>query len=60
MPPTDLSAKTAAYVEELIKAHRIIIFSTTTCPYCKKAKKLLESLNETYFSVDLDTIGIFF
>ena len=57
MPPTDTYSKAAAYAEELIKTHKIVIFSTTTCPYCKKAKKLLTSLNEAFFSLELDTYG---
>jgi glutaredoxin 3 len=59
MPPTDSSAKNAAYVEDLIKTNKIVVFSKTWCPYCNKAKKLLESLNENYFALELDVIGIF-
>ena len=59
MPPTNFPSKNAEYVDDLIKSNRIVIFSATYCPYCSKAKKLLESLNENNFSLEVDTLGIF-
>ena len=30
-----------AYVDGLVKAHKVIMFSKTYCPYCVKAKNVL-------------------
>jgi glutaredoxin len=35
-----------------------MIFSKTTCPYCKAAKKLFADLKEPYYALELDTKGI--
>jgi glutaredoxin len=45
-----------AYTDRLIKSSRILIFSTTTCPWCVKAKELLNAINEEYSSFAFDTV----
>jgi len=45
-----------AFFNDLIKNHRVVIFSKTTCPFCAKVKDLFNSLNESYASLDLDEI----
>ena len=40
-PRTAMSAKQT--VDDAIANHKIVIFSKTWCPYCKKAKTLLTS-----------------
>lgn len=44
------------YVDKLLDANKIVIFSKTTCPYCVKTKELFGSLNETFVAVELDEI----
>jgi protein-disulfide isomerase len=46
-----------SFFNDLIKKHKIVIFSKTTCPFCAKVKDLFNSLNESYASLDLDEIG---
>lgn len=62
MPPIEADGKFSPekYVENLIEANKIVIFSKTTCPWCAKVKELFKSLNETYLSVELDIVGQFF
>ena len=31
----------ASIVDPLIKSHKVMVFSKTTCPYCDKAKRVL-------------------
>ena len=33
----------------------VLIFSTTTCPFCSRAKELLESKGAKFESIELDT-----
>ncbi|KAI8616729.1 glutaredoxin [Chytriomyces sp. MP71] len=47
------SAKEIA--EAAIAGNKVVVFSKTYCPYCTKAKKLLDSLGATYTAVELDT-----
>jgi len=35
----------------------VVVFSQTSCPYCKKAKELLESLGAKYKTVEVDALG---
>merc|ERR1712080_254282 len=46
--PETMSAKTA--VENAIsqRKNRTVVFSKSYCPYCRRAKQLLESLGEKY------------
>ncbi len=41
-------------VEELIAKNAVLVFSKTYCGYCGQAKALLEKLNTSYTSVELD------
>ncbi|KAM9970428.1 hypothetical protein ACTFIW_008395 [Dictyostelium discoideum] len=41
-------------VKALIKAHKLIIFSKTTCPYCVSVKDLFKKLKVVPFVVELD------
>ena len=45
-----------SFFNDLIKNHKIVIFSKTTCPFCAKVKDLFNSLHESYASLDLDEI----
>ncbi|KAI8854078.1 thioredoxin-like protein [Chytridium lagenaria] len=41
-------------VNTLINDNNVMVFSKSFCPYCKKAKSLLDSLNVKYTAVELD------
>ncbi|KAM0791629.1 hypothetical protein ACM66B_006068 [Microbotryomycetes sp. NB124-2] len=47
-----MSVKSA--VEDKIKINKIVVFSKSYCPYCKRAKALLDSLGEKYEAIELD------
>nr|XP_009937630.1 PREDICTED: glutaredoxin 2 [Opisthocomus hoazin] len=47
-------AAAANQIQEIISDNCVVIFSKTTCVYCKMAKKLFESLNVNYTAVELD------
>ncbi|KAI8832656.1 glutaredoxin [Chytriomyces cf. hyalinus JEL632] len=56
-PPVNLiaaRATPATIAEEFISASKVAVFSKTTCPYCKKAKGLLNSYNATYSVLELN------
>lgn len=59
MPPTGADGKFSAqkYVEDLLEANKIVIFSKTTCPWCTKVKELFKSINESFLSIELDIVG---
>ncbi|KAI9009504.1 glutaredoxin-1 [Gaertneriomyces semiglobifer] len=42
-------------VEKAIKENHVMVFSKSYCPYCQKAKRLLDSLNVKYVAWELDT-----
>ncbi|KAJ3158865.1 thioredoxin reductase [Geranomyces michiganensis] len=41
-------------VEDAIKNNKVVVFSKSYCPYCIKAKKLLESLQAKFTAFELD------
>ncbi|KAM8822289.1 glutaredoxin 2 isoform 2-T2 [Synchiropus picturatus] len=44
----------AQYVEDLVSQHCVVIFSKTTCPYCRMAKRVFDELGAAYRVVELD------
>ncbi|XP_053720229.1 glutaredoxin 2 isoform X2 [Synchiropus splendidus] len=48
------SAPCAQYVEDLVSQHCVVIFSKTTCPYCRMAKHVFDELGTAYRVVELD------
>lgn len=44
----------AAFVQKTLSAHKIVIFSKTYCPYCRRAKSVFKELNQVPFVVELD------
>ncbi|XP_004488030.1 glutaredoxin-C4 [Cicer arietinum] len=42
------------FVHKTISSHKIVIFSKTYCPYCKRAKAVFKELNQVPFVVELD------
>ncbi|KAJ1703520.1 hypothetical protein LUZ63_003299 [Rhynchospora breviuscula] len=52
--PVDAAKAQRSFIRSTIKAHDIVIFSKSYCPYCKKAKGVFKDLNEEPFVVELD------
>ncbi|XP_069009107.1 glutaredoxin 2 isoform X2 [Embiotoca jacksoni] len=42
------------YVQEVIKQNCVVIFSKTTCPYCKMAKNVFNEIGANYKVIELD------
>uniref|UniRef100_A0A8C3XXU4 Glutaredoxin-2, mitochondrial n=1 Tax=Catharus ustulatus TaxID=91951 RepID=A0A8C3XXU4_CATUS len=40
--------------QDIVSHNCVVIFSKTTCPYCRMAKELFEGLNVNYTAVELD------
>ncbi|XP_058808791.1 uncharacterized protein LOC131674253 isoform X2 [Phymastichus coffea] len=41
-------------VDKLIVSDKVVIFSKTTCPFCKMAKEVFDKLKEAYTAIELD------
>ncbi|CEG67705.1 Putative Glutaredoxin [Rhizopus microsporus] len=41
-------------VEEIIKTNKIVVFSKTYCPYCRRAKEVLKQHGVQFFVMELD------
>ncbi|KAJ4833208.1 Glutaredoxin-C3 [Turnera subulata] len=50
----EASNSASAFVQNVIYSNRIVIFSKSYCPYCKRAKGIFRELNEQPFVVELD------
>jgi glutaredoxin len=44
-------------VQKVVESNKVVVFAKTYCPYCKKAKKLLESLGVEFVAIELDELG---
>ncbi|KAJ7979372.1 Glutaredoxin family protein [Quillaja saponaria] len=44
----------AAFVKKTISSHKIVIFSKSYCPYCKRAKGVFKELNQVPHVVEID------
>ncbi|XP_069376925.1 glutaredoxin 2 isoform X2 [Paralichthys olivaceus] len=42
------------YVQEVVSQNCVVIFSKTTCPYCKMAKNVFNEIGANYKVVELD------
>ncbi|NXX81817.1 GLRX2 protein, partial [Urocolius indicus] len=42
-------------IQEIVSGNCVVIFSKTTCPYCRIAKKLFDDIHVDYKAVELDT-----
>lgn len=53
----NIDTNTAEYkfIAEKIKAHPVILFSKSTCKFCKMAKEVLDSLSVDYAEEDIGT-----
>ena len=48
------SASAASFVKNTISSHKIVIFSKSYCPYCRRAKSVFKELNQVPHVVELD------
>jgi glutaredoxin 3 len=48
------TASSKAFVKKTISSHKIVIFSKSYCPYCRRAKGVFEELKQKPFVVELD------
>ncbi|XP_076578161.1 glutaredoxin 2 isoform X1 [Chaetodon auriga] len=42
------------FVQEMVSQNCVVIFSKTTCPYCKMAKNVFNEIGATYKVIELD------
>ena len=52
MPPVQPVSR--AFVEGLIREHKVLLFSKTWCPFCAKTKDLFKSKFIQPYKVELD------
>ncbi|KAM7432941.1 thioredoxin-disulfide reductase [Porites harrisoni] len=43
-------------IEQSIKDNLVMIFSKSTCPFCKKVKELFKSMNVTFTAMEMDLL----
>ncbi|KAL8129627.1 hypothetical protein V2J09_018782 [Rumex salicifolius] len=48
------SSSETKLVKKTISSHKIVIFSKSYCPYCRRAKAVFKELNQVPFVVELD------
>ncbi|CAN7067653.1 hypothetical protein IGI04_041117 [Brassica rapa subsp. trilocularis] len=48
------SSSSADFVKKTISSHKIVIFSKSYCPYCRRAKSVFSELNQVPHVVELD------
>lgn len=54
MPPLGESGSLQAIVKDYIESNNVMVFSKSTCPFCKKVKNLFDSFQIKYLAVELD------
>ena len=42
--------------DQVLNSHKIVIFTLSYCPYCKKAKEYLNDKGVSYYNVELDSM----
>lgn len=50
-------ASKADQVKQAVSSNKVVIYSKTYCPYCTRAKSLLQKLNVPAMVVELDNMG---
>ncbi|TRZ00715.1 hypothetical protein DNTS_005598 [Danionella cerebrum] len=48
------SSGCSQFVKDVVSSNCVVIFSKTTCPYCKMAKNVFNEIGATYKVVELD------
>merc|ERR1719261_2145066 len=44
----------AAFVKSTVASDKVVVFSKTTCPFCRRTKDLFDGLDVKYTAVELD------
>ncbi|XP_043079437.1 glutaredoxin 2 isoform X3 [Puntigrus tetrazona] len=52
--PGSSSSACSRFVQDVVSSNCVVIFSKTTCPYCKMAKNVFNEIGATYKVVELD------
>lgn len=53
--PPDYEEALKSHVDKLISDNNVVVFTTTTCPWCKVTEQSLETMNVEYKKVNLNT-----
>ncbi|XP_015898903.1 glutaredoxin-C4 [Ziziphus jujuba] len=48
------TAPEAAFIKKTISSHKIVIFSKSYCPYCRRAKAVFKELKQVPHVIELD------
>ncbi|PIA36986.1 hypothetical protein AQUCO_03100021v1 [Aquilegia coerulea] len=51
------SSAESAFVKKTVSSNKIVIFSKSYCPYCKRAKAVFKELNQSPHIIELDERG---
>ncbi|XP_063056167.1 glutaredoxin 2 isoform X2 [Engraulis encrasicolus] len=52
--PSGLGASSTDFVQDVVSQNCVVIFSKTSCPYCKMAKNVFNEIGATYKVIELD------
>ncbi|KAG0563619.1 hypothetical protein M758_8G044600 [Ceratodon purpureus] len=52
--PVEGGSDKLAYVKKVVAENKLVIFSKSYCPYCRRAKSVFENMKETPFVIELD------
>ncbi|KAL2930175.1 Glutaredoxin-C4 [Bienertia sinuspersici] len=52
--PAFASSSEADFVKKTVSSHKIVIFSKSYCPYCRRAKEVFRELNQAPNVIELD------
>ncbi|KAF4533494.1 hypothetical protein B566_EDAN000979 [Ephemera danica] len=50
-------AEATAFVDRMIQQHKVMVFSKSFCPFCDKVKDTFKEINQSFESLELDTLG---
>ncbi|KAL5564850.1 hypothetical protein UlMin_028014 [Ulmus minor] len=48
------SSSETAFIKKTISSHKIVIFSKSYCPYCRRAKAVFKELKQVPYVIELD------
>uniref|UniRef100_X2B581 Glutaredoxin domain-containing protein n=1 Tax=Capitella teleta TaxID=283909 RepID=X2B581_CAPTE len=49
-----MASQEASYIQDTVKDNCVVVFSKTTCGYCRMAKKVFEDIGTPYVAVELN------
>lgn len=52
--PAVASSSESVFVKNTVSSHKIVIFSKSYCPYCRRAKEVFRELKQTPYVIELD------